>query len=97
MHHYVSEIHEDPIRGRDPFEAQREDSPARQDLIDMVRDRFDLTIRVARAQHEVIGDGGELRDVEDEDVFGLFFEGRLSDSDRFGLRLRYDRSPPDTT
>jgi hypothetical protein len=69
----------------------------REDLIDVIGDRLHLTLGLARAEHQVISDRGKLGDVENEDVFGLLFQGRRGDGDRFGLRLRYDRFPPDTT
>ena len=33
--------------------------------------------------------------MEDQDVVGLFLEGRLGDGNGSCLRLRYDRRPPD--
>ena len=62
----------------------------------MLADRADLTVGVAGTQHQVIGNGGEGGDMEDQDVIGLFLDGRLSDGNGSCFRLRYDRRPPDT-
>jgi hypothetical protein len=70
---------------------------AGENAFDMVGDRLDLAFGFTRAEDQIIGDRSKLGDVEDEDVFGLFFKGRLGDGNRFGLRLRYDRIPPDTS
>jgi hypothetical protein len=72
--HDVGEVHEHPVRTGQTLDTQRELATPGQHLANMIRNRFDLTFRVAGTQDQVIGDGGELRDVENEDVFGLFLE-----------------------
>jgi hypothetical protein len=97
VYHDITKVHQDPLRGVHPFDAERACAMPREDLVDVIGDRLHLTLGLARAEHQVISDRGKLGDVENEDVFGLLFQGRRGDGDRFGLRLRYDRFPPGTT
>jgi hypothetical protein len=51
-------------------------------------DRAQLAIVVGGADHEEIGDHGQVVDVEDHDVLGLGLRGRLCDNP--GERRRFD-------
>ena len=93
--HHVAEVHQNPLRSGDAFDAERGLALTGERAVDMVRDGPDLTLRLAGAQNEIIGDGSQLGDMEDLNVVGLLFEGRLRYCKGLGLRLRYDRTPPD--
>ena len=56
-----------------------------QRVIDVVGDRSCLPIRVCGSQDQIIGDGGQFRNLEDEDVRGLLIEHGPRDSEGRGL------------
>jgi hypothetical protein len=56
-----------------------------QAAVDMVGNRANLPIGPARAEHQIVGDGGELPDVKHHGVLGLFVERRGGDGDGFSL------------
>jgi len=51
----------------------------------MVGDGADLTLGFTRAQDQIIGDGGQLGDKEDQDVLRFLLEGRPGDGESFRL------------
>src|SRR5690349_22325114 len=93
MDDHIPEIHEDPLRRGLAFDAHSAGSRLGQDTIDMVGDRSRLPIRVGGPQDEIIGDGGQLRNVEDEDVRRLLVEHGSRDGESCGLRCSCDRRP----
>lgn len=94
MHDDVAEVHENPLRCGESFEAQRPDAESGENGLNVIRDGADLALGVAGAENEVIGNGRQGSDVKDQDVAGLFFEGRLSNSNGSRLRLLCDQRPP---
>ena len=56
-----------------------------QHAIDMVGDRSRLPIRLGGPQNQVVGDGSQLRNVEDEDIRGLLVEHGLRNGKGRGL------------
>jgi len=48
-----------------------------QPRFDFVRDGFQLRLRSCRANNEEIGETGNAREVEDDDVFGLLIRSKL--------------------
>src|SRR5262245_48793155 len=71
MNDDVAEIHEYPLRRRLAFDAQCAGTRLGQHAVDMVGDRPRLPVRVGGPQHQIVSDGGQLRNMEDEDVRGL--------------------------
>ena len=67
-----------------------------EDTVDVVGNRSGLPFGFARTDDQIIGDRGQLGNVEDEDVGGFFVEGSPGDGEGYDLRLRYDSRPPDT-
>lgn len=51
----------------------------------MLGDGPHLTLGFAGAEDEIIGDGGQLGDVEDQNITGLLVEGGLRDGQGFSL------------
>jgi hypothetical protein len=70
----IAKIHENPLGGPHAFDAQRFGAGAREDTVDMIADGARLTIRIRRANDQVIGNGGQRRYLEDENVGGLLIE-----------------------
>jgi hypothetical protein len=54
-------------------------------LVDVLGDGAHLTLGFAGAEDEIIGDGGQLGDVEDQNITGLLVEGGLRDGQGFSL------------
>ena len=59
--------------------------PLGQHTVYVIGDRSGLPIGVRGAQHEIIGDGSQLRNVKDEDVRGLLVEHGLRNGKGRGL------------
>jgi hypothetical protein len=85
MDDHVPVVHQDPLRCRCTFDAERVDALLGQAAVDMVCDRANLPVGPARAEHQIIGNGGEFPDVEHHDVLGLFVERRGGDGEGFSL------------
>ena len=83
--HHVAEVHDDPFRGRRPFDAQRSVTLGAEHITDMIGNRPSLAFGFSGAQHQIVGDGGEFRNVQDEDVCGLLVEDGSRDGKSFGL------------
>lgn len=83
--HHVTEVHDDPLGGRRPLHAQRGVALGTEHITDMVRNGASLTFRFSGAQHQIVGDGGEFRNVQDEDVCGLLVEDGSRNGKSFGL------------
>ena len=77
----IAEVHQNPLRGPLPFDAQRSGAGAREDAIDMIDDGTRLAIRICRAYDQIIGNGGQRRYLEDEGVRGLFIEHSPGDGE----------------
>lgn len=93
MGHDVAEIDQDPGGGGGPFDAQGTGTGCGQHPIDMIGDGTCLSIGFRGAQDQVVGDRGQFRNMEDEDIRGLFVEHRPRDSKGSGLRCSCDRCP----
>ena len=76
---HIHIIHEDPLRGQGAFDAERMDALSGEGAVDMFRDRAGLTVGFPGAEHQIIGNGGQLGDIEDDDVNGFLFECCLGD------------------
>ncbi len=96
VRHHVAEIQQDPSGVGGALDAQGAATPARQRGVDVVGDGLDLTLGFSRADDQVVGDGGQLRNVQDEDVGGFLFQRRLGDRLGFYFRVECDRGPPET-
>ena len=94
VRNHVAEVHEDPLGRRSTLDVQWTRVVAGDDGVDVVRDGFDLPVGVPRADDEVVGDGGQLRDVEDDDVGGFLLERCPGDCADLFFTLAYDRCPP---
>ena len=94
VYDYVAEIHEDPFRGRRAFDAQRVMTLRGENSVDVIRNRPGLALRIPGTQDEIICDGSQFGDVQDEDIGGLLVEDRLCYRESFGLSFRCDRCPP---
>src|SRR2546426_8393463 len=71
MDDHVAEIDKYPASGRVALEPERPPTGLLRPFADRVRDGLHLTLRASRADHEEVRDGGELGDVEDQDVLRL--------------------------
>ena len=76
----------DPKSSSTQCDAARPLAPDRPDLLvaqprdDPVRDRVELALRPARADHEVVGEGRQRRELEQDDVGRLLVLGELDDA-----------------
>jgi hypothetical protein len=93
--HHIPVVDQNPLRSRKALDAEGMDSLLSQAAVDVVCDCPNLTLRAARAEHQIIGHGGELPDVEHDHILGFFVERRGGDGERFTLGLQDDRVPPD--
>ena len=94
VHDHVSEIHEDPFRGRRAFDAQRPVTLSGKDAVDVIRNCPGLALRFPGTQHEIVCNGGQFGDMQDEDIGGLLVEDRPRYRESLGLSFRCDRCPP---
>lgn len=85
MDYYVAEVHEHPLRRGFPFNAQCSAPRLGQDAVNMIGYGPGLAIRFCGAQDDVIGYRGQFRNMEDEDVRGLFVEHGPRDCEGCGL------------
>ncbi len=93
MGHDVAEIDQDPRRRRSSFNAHWAGTGCGQHPVDMIGDGACLSIGLRGTQDQIVGDRGQFRNVEDEDIRGLFVEHRPRDGKGSGLRCSYDRCP----
>jgi hypothetical protein len=70
----VAKIHEHPLRGRFSLDVQCTGTRLGQHPIDVIGDGSRLAVRISGTQHQIVGNGGQFRNVEDEDVRGLLVE-----------------------
>ena len=70
----IAEVHQNPLGGPRAFDAQRFGAGAREDVVDMVGNGTRLAIRIRRAYDQVVGNGGQRRDLEDKHIGGLLIE-----------------------
>lgn len=89
----IAEIHEYPLRGLLAFDAQGSLTGLRQDSIYMIGHGSGLPIGLCRSQHQIICDGSQFSDMEDEDVYGLLVEHGPCYGKGCGLRCSCDRRP----
>src|SRR2546425_4849942 len=82
MHDDIAEVDEHPTTSRVALDTQRAASRLGRLFADRVRDRLHLPLPATGADHEKIGDGRQLRDIEDEDVLGLLVTRGLDDDVR---------------
>src|SRR3989442_3201691 len=82
MHDDIAEVDEHPTTSRVALDTQRTASRLGRLFADGVRDRLHLPLSATGADHEKVGDGGQLRDVEDKDVLGLLVARGLDDDVR---------------
>ena len=74
------EVEQDPVRGRHPLAADRPRVFSARSLgEDAVGDRIPLALGAAGADHEVVGEGGQRGQLEDDDVGHLLVLGQLDD------------------
>jgi hypothetical protein len=83
--HDIAEIHQNPIRGRGALNAEGRDTLAGKHAVDVVGDGPDLPLGFTGAQDQIIGDGGQLGDREDQDVVRFLLDGRPGDGKGFRL------------
>ena len=89
----VAVVHQDPLRISRAFDAACFGAGESEDAVNMIGDGTRLAIRVCRADDEIVGNGGQRRDLEDEDVGGLLIEHGLGDGEGRGSSCWYDRGP----
>src|SRR6266511_357918 len=82
----VPQIDEHPAARAVALHAYRLPPSGLRLLHDAVRDPLHLPLAAPTADHEEVGDGGDLRDVQDEDVLGLLVARRFDD--KVGKRSR---------
>src|ERR1700730_11408607 len=63
-----AEVDQDPVRGGFPFASDRPETLCPQALEHAVGDRVELPLRAARADEEVVGEGGQPGEVQEDDV-----------------------------
>ena len=83
--HDITEIHQNPVRGRGALNAEGRDTLAGKHAVDVVGDSPDLPLGFTGAQDQIIGDGGQLGDREDQDVVRFLLERRPGDGKSFRL------------
>jgi hypothetical protein len=72
----VAVILEDPLGVFVPLDADRQLAPVFQPEVDFVTDRLILPAVVARANQKIVGEGGDLAEIENDNVLGLLGLGR---------------------
>src|SRR5712692_4659662 len=82
MHDDIAKIDEHPASSRVALDPQRAASRLSRLFADRIRDRLYLPLPAAGTDHEEVGDGGQLRDVQNEDVLGLLVARGLDDDVR---------------
>ncbi len=75
-------VEEDPASGRRPFRAIGANAALGQLVQHLARDRPELPLVLAGAEDEVVGDGGDLLDVQHEGIA----RGRVPDDVRYPQR-----------
>ena len=83
--HDITEIHQYPIPGRGALNAEGRNALAGKHAVDVVGDSPDLPLGFTGAQDQIIGDGGQLGDREDQDVVRFLLERRPGDGKGFRL------------
>ena len=73
----VAVIEQDPARFRFAFFSERLDPVLRDSLRDSVDYRLKLTDCLAAGEHEIIGEGRDITNVQQENVFRLPLRGRV--------------------
>lgn len=81
----VAVVHQDPLRISRAFDAARSGAGESEDAVNMIGDGTRLAIRICRADDEIVGNGGQRRDLEHEDVGGLFVEHGLCNGEGSGF------------
>src|SRR5919204_1524042 len=74
-----TKVEQDPVRLGRPLPGDRPNAIAPEQLQDAVGDGIDLALRAAGADDEVVGEGGQLAELEQHDVGRLLVLGRLDD------------------
>lgn len=74
MGNNITEIHQDPPRCRRALDAQRRHPLDCQRVIDVLCNGANLAFGVSRTDDEIIGDGGQLTDVQDQDIFRFLLQ-----------------------
>ena len=75
----IAEVDEHPSRRRQPFDADRTATLLLAGLDDRLRDRLDLPVGRPAADDEVVSDGRELADVQEDDVVRLLVRGGVDE------------------
>ena len=70
----IAIVHQNPLGGPRAFDAQRFGAGAREDTVCMIGDGTRLAIRIRRTYDQVVGNGGQRRYLENENVGGLLIE-----------------------
>ncbi len=89
----VAVVHQDPLRGPRAFDATCSGAGAREDAIDVIGDSTRLAIRICRAYDQIVGNGGQWRNLEDEDVGGLLIEHGSGNGEGRRSSCSCDRGP----
>jgi hypothetical protein len=91
MDHHVAVVQEDPDGLAVPLPSRTSHAFLLQPLLDVVRNRLELALVEAGDDDEIVGDEGQLVDVEDDDVLGLLVLGDpgAGDGDVAGFDSRY--------
>lgn len=89
----VAEVHQDPLGVPCTFDAARFGSGAREDAVDVIGDGAGLAIRIGRADDQVIGNGGQRRNLEEDDVGGFLVKHPPCNGDGRGSSCSCDRGP----
>ena len=73
----IAVIEQQPARVRRPLLVVRRDLLALKAFADLVLDGTELPFAIAAAQHEVVAETAQLADVQQDNIAGLLFAGRL--------------------
>ncbi len=90
MGYDIPEIHQDPLSRCGALHAERMMSLGRQHRVNVVGNSLHLSLGLSGTQDQIVGEGSQLRNVQDEDVGGFLFEGCPGDGPGFDLRIQCD-------
>ena len=81
----VTKVDDNPLGRRCSFDAERRMALGLELVDHMVCDRARLSLRFSGADDQVIGNGGQFGDMQDENVGGLFVQDGTCHRQRFGF------------
>ncbi len=78
VNHHIAEVQYDPPALRVSFLAFRAKPGVARPTQNLLANGFQVWLRVARADHQIIRHRGDLTNVEDNDVFRFLVQSRIA-------------------